>query len=375
MPRHITANLRLRNRMTIKKAPPPGQMLSSNGASYESSHCTGDIVPAFTNVGPNQCLIEALKNRNAGRNLVETSGVVNILWHANFQISNIRLFDAIGRIFFVSRKVRFPPSSENFLNTRGFAIDSILRQVLGPGRYLTRIITGGREEFVTDDENATAQNLAAESNGFEEAFRQQFGNYFGRQKINAFRRDNRLPTDESIIRTFITQPGPTLINNGVVHVLRALVNYWEAIVANPFGVFGHLRMEMLDVCLTLPFHMPVVLLTLANLRGLNSWDSKVLGPFDRELMNFKVSDGMANANNLIEILRDTIVVEVCGGVYSWIDPLLRWLTQMTLASDQLSREKDNVKYLISSVTSGIDAGYNVAKMVNWQVPDNSDMTR
>jgi len=42
-------------------------------------------------------------------------------------------------------------------------------------------------------------------------------------------------------------------------------------------------MEMLNVCLFLRFHMPIVLLTLANLRGLNSWDTSVLGPLVHEL--------------------------------------------------------------------------------------------
>ena len=64
---------------------------------------------------------------------------------------------------------------------------------LGSGHYWTRLLTG-RESLVTDDPNAAAQNLAAESNGFESANRNQHGTTLGRAKTNAFRLQHRLPT-------------------------------------------------------------------------------------------------------------------------------------------------------------------------------------
>ena len=343
------------------------------------AHLLGDVIEALDAVAMksdgakkklNKALVEALKNRNVGRSLVQSSGPFNILWHAYTQISYTRIFMFASRFSSIS----FPPPSENFLSARGHALNSILRQVLGPGRWFTRFVTGGREEFVVDNDNAIAQNLAAEANGFEVAMRQQYGNYFGRQKINQFRSDNRLPTDESIVRTFTTTPASTLINNGVVHVLRAVANHWESLLSNPFGNFGNQRMEMLDVRVMLRFHMPIVLLTLANLRGLNSWDSQTLGPLVKDLMNLGTGTDMADALVLIDRL-EGIVQNVCGGVISRSAPFQRWLKQMRIATDLIMKQKAKIKDIISSVSAGIKAGYNLAKKNEWKTPSDNEMVR
>jgi hypothetical protein len=111
------------------------------------------------------------------------------------------------------------------------------RVALGQGNWLTRVITGGREGLVTDNPNITAQNLAAESNGFELANRNQHGTYIGRRKTNSFRWDHRLPTDESLVRTFVNNPAPTILNNGVVHMLRQLANHWHNMLYQFSGNF------------------------------------------------------------------------------------------------------------------------------------------
>ncbi len=343
------------------------------------AHLIGEVVDALDEVSMkvdgakeklNRALEKALKNRNVGRSLVQSSGPVNILWHAYSQISFMRTFILASRISTIS----FPPPSENFLSARRHALNSILRQVLGPGRWFTRLVTGGREEFVVDDDNAIGQNLAAESNGFEFAMRQQYGNYFGRQKINAFRAANRLPTDESVVRTFTTQPESTLVNNGAVHVLRAVAKHWESILSNPYGVFGNQRMEMLDVRQMLRFHMPVVLLTLANLRGLNSWDTVYLGPLVNDLMHLGAGTDMDDALALITRVKG-VVQEVCGGVSSRSQPFEHWLHQMEIASTKLMEEKVNVKSIISSVSVGIEAGYNLAMINKWQTPSDAEIVK
>lgn len=50
--------------------------------------------------------------------------------------------------------------------------------------------------------------------------------------------------------------------------------------------YAHQRMEQLHPLEILRFHVPVVLVTLSNLRGQNKWDSAVLGPFLNRLQNF-----------------------------------------------------------------------------------------
>jgi hypothetical protein len=341
------------------------------------AHLIGEVIDALDDVAMgvkeaksklNKALENALKNRNVGRNLVQSSGSFNILWHEYTQISYIRSFILASRVSTVS----FPPGSENFLSSRGHALNSILRQVLGPGRWFTRLVTGGREEFVVDDDNAVGQNLAAESNGFELALRQQYGNYFGRQRINAFRAMNRLPTDESVVRTFTTSPASTLTNNGVVHVLNSVSKHWAAILSNPFGVFGNQRMEMLDVRQMLRFHMPVVLLTLANLRGLNSWDTETLGPLIQDLMSLGTGTDMNDAIDLITKV-EKVVQDVCGGVPSRSKPFNHWLSQMKVGAERIMEQKVQIKEIVSSVSIGIEAGYELAKINEWGTPSDSMM--
>lgn len=176
-------------------------------------------------------------NRNVCRLILQVIGPRHdFFYHWSTMILHNRLFDGMGQ--FVSW-TRFP-ATENFPNTRNHALSSIFRIVLGPGNWVTRFLTGGRESLLTDDPDATAQNLAAESNGFELANRNQFGTHFGRQFTQRFRLSHRLPTDESIVRTFVAQPTATLTNNGVFHVIRQVANHWENMLNQEHGNFGTL---------------------------------------------------------------------------------------------------------------------------------------
>uniref|UniRef100_A0A7S2ETP3 Uncharacterized protein n=1 Tax=Ditylum brightwellii TaxID=49249 RepID=A0A7S2ETP3_9STRA len=166
-----------------------------------------------------------------------------------------------------------------------------------------------------------------------------------------------------------------MVNNGVVHVLRALANHWEGLNQIPFGNFAHQRMEQLNVNVILRFHMPFVLMTLANLRGWCSWDSMVLGPFITKLMNLRPTDTMDPANELLNELNSNIVDNVCGGIFSRIEPFQRLITQMRVANELIMTEKEKVVTIVSSVTSGIESGYKLAKTVDWVVPDDDVMVR
>jgi hypothetical protein len=164
-------------------------------------------------------------NLNASRVLVQNFGSRwDRFWHLSTQITWNRLFDFIGRFPFIG--ITAFPATENFPSSKNHALRAIFRQFL-EGTWFTRSLTSNQQGIVTLDRNTPAQNLAAESTGFEAANRNQFGTMFGRENTNEFRLEHRLPTDESIVRTFMTSPAGTMINNGVEHVLRCLAKHWK----------------------------------------------------------------------------------------------------------------------------------------------------
>lgn len=114
----------------------------------------------------------AFMNRNVSRIMVQNVGArYDFWWHWSTAVSRNRFFDALGQ-FPIIGITRFP-ATENFPSTRNHALASIFRVLLGEGNWITRVVTGGREGLVTDNPNNLAQNLAAESNGFELANRNQ----------------------------------------------------------------------------------------------------------------------------------------------------------------------------------------------------------
>jgi hypothetical protein len=130
---------------------------------------------------------------------------------------------------------------------------------LGEGNFLTRS-TSGRQALQTDQNNVVAQNLAAETTGFETANRNQFGSYMGRLKTKNFRRQHRLPVDESIVRSFQANPIGTVTNNGVEHVLGQLARHWRNMLYQEQGNFAHQRMEQLNPFQFLRFQLPPLLI-------------------------------------------------------------------------------------------------------------------
>ena len=117
---------------------------------------------------------------------------------------------------------------------------SIFCQVLGLDKWLTRVVTRGRQGLVMDDPKNGAQNLAAKSDGFETANHNQHGTYVGHRKTNEFWFVHGLPTDESLLCTFFSQPMPTtMVNNGIIHVLQQLANHWHNMLYQFSGNFAH----------------------------------------------------------------------------------------------------------------------------------------
>jgi hypothetical protein len=178
-------------------------------------------------------------NRNTSRIVVRALGPRwNWFFHLNTRVRCSRLFDMISRFPFMARYFGFP-ATENFPATRDHALRGLVRPIF-EGSWLTRTLTN-QQGVITFNPKAPAQNLAAESTGFEAGNRNQVGTYFGRKASNAFRFEHRLTTDESIIRTFISSPGTTFTNNGAEHVLRCMAKHWRNMLYQENGNFAHQR--------------------------------------------------------------------------------------------------------------------------------------
>ena len=179
---------------------------------------------------------------------------------------------------------------------------------------------------------------------------------------NAFRLEHRLTTDEGIVRAFMVEPAATMVNNGVEHVLRCLAKHWKNMLFQENGNFAHQRMEQLHPFEILRFHMPVVLVTLSNLRGRNKWDSAVLGPYLNRLQNFHpgivqrsdnrdeeegddsfdVIKACSVAQDLIHQMRDKVVPNVCAGIPSRSQPFRNCIDALSLSCDELRSEAEDV---------------------------------
>ena len=311
----------------------------------------------------------AFQNRNVSRILVQQVRLrFNWLWHWGFRLGHNRGMDLWGQFPIVGIS-RFP-ATENFPNTRDHALASIFRVLLGEGWWISRTITK-REGLITDNVHAVAQNLAAESNGFELANRNQYGTYVGRRKTNEFRFSHRLPIDESLVRTFISQPMPTILNNGVVHVLRQLAKHWKNMLLQQN--FAHQKMEQLDPFETLRFHVVEVLVVLSSLRGRNVWDSKTLAPVVSRLSHLSPSRTTQEAQKLVAILKQDIVIPVCGGVASVVDPFMDWLDSIAQACAMLEEDMPKVQAIIQSVDLGIKLGHELMTRVEWKIPTGGEL--
>lgn len=334
------------------------------------------------------------KNRNASRVVVQNLSRWDWLWHTGTMVTRSRFFDFVGQWPFIGGWAAFP-ATENFPSAKNLALAAIFHNLF-TGSFFTRFITGKQESVVTFDTNVAAQNLAAEANFFELSNRNQFGPNIGREKTNQFRIEHRLTIDESIIRTFVTNPASTMINNGVEHVLLCLAKHWRNMLYQENGNFAHQRMEQLNPFETLRFHMPSVLSTLANLRGRNVWDMTTLGPFIKRLQHLnpdkikrretkndleagheefaaEIHGPCQAAKKIIEELKGKIVPNVCGGVPSRVEPFGRWLDAMSDSLDVLSNEAEEVKEFVASVDIGIKLGYQLLKLVDWRVPPVPEM--
>ena len=138
--------------------PPPTANRNNN---HDSQHVQQTLERLFWNCNVSRIVVQSLGPR------------FDFVFHWSTALSWNKWFDLWGQIPLLGRLTRFPPT-ENDVDTRRHALAAIFRVVLGPGHWWTRVLTGGREGLVTDHPEIVAQNLAAESNGFEWANRNQY---------------------------------------------------------------------------------------------------------------------------------------------------------------------------------------------------------
>ena len=180
-----------------------------------------------------------------------------------------------------------------------------------------------------------------------------------------------------------------MVNNGVEHVLRCLAKHWENMLYQENGNFAHQRMEQLNPFEILRFHMPIVLVTLSNLRGRTREDSRVLAPFVKRLQEFnpaivqrsqqrdaeegtdrrngdfmEIASPCQAAQDLVMELKRDIASLVCAGIPSRLQPFEQWLNAIHDAIDRLRSEAEEVKNLIDSIDKGLKLGtWSVIRMV------------
>jgi len=312
-----------------------------------------------------------LRNRNVSRTIVQQAGPRwDFLWHLAHQFKRNRWYDGWGQLPIPLVGITGFPTTENFASSRALVLASFFRVTLGSGHYWTRLLTG-RESLVTDDPNAAAQNLAAESNGFESANRNQHGTTLGRAKTNAFRLQHRLPTDESIVRSFVNDPFSTMLNNGAEHSLRQVGRHFRNMLNQPDGNFAHQLMEQMNPFEFLRFHMPIVLLALTSLRGISSWDAEVLAPIVHKMQRIRQVDTVAPIREIVDELLNSIVVGVCGGVSGRVNALESVLKAINDALVVCEEEAAKVHKILNSAQIGLIAGTELLNSHSWYVPEDS----
>jgi len=306
---------------------------------------------------------QCLKNKNVGRIIVQSLPMFDILWHNSTRLEWIRVLDLFGDF----------PTTETQAATFGNVLALLVRDILGRGHWYTRYITGNRQELAVDGstKDVHSQNLAVGS-AFESAARATHGALIGREKVKFFRDDNRLPTDETIVRNFNTNPSLTIADNGFEHVMRAVVKHWNYTLTNLPGNFAHQRQELLDPPNSLRLILPDVLTQLIALRGINKLDHENVCLFIKQLELIHEQPGYGHLVSLLHDFRENIVQFVCGGVPSRIKPLRAWANCLIAACSRLEEDAKLVIELIDPVKPGIQLGIKVIEKTNLNMPTDAE---
>lgn len=365
------------NRLLLTRGPLLDYL---NFLSVYESFVLGSLIAAVennsddTNLGFTWQL--AFHSRNVSRIIVQIvrNGHWDWYFHTHTQLHHRRLFDILGWLPWIGRFC--DPPSENYASSRWFAVYNLWDTFLELFRW----------------HNDSVHNLTPEATGFEQAVCDHFGTYFGRKEFNEFRTEHRVTIDESIVRSFVSTPALTLRNNGIEHVLRCVSSHWREMVQSEYGNFAHQRMELLHPFETIRYHLPATLHVLANLRGRNVWDSRVLAPLVRKLQTFDpakfaagknkdieeqqdISAPCLEAQRLVQEVQDTVVDVVCASIPTRMEPLNNWLAAIKDALEALQEEAEALQHFLSSVHIGNQLGYQLLKTVNWSLPSETELRK
>ena len=304
-----------------------------------------------------------MQNENVGRL------VLDILDSPDFKI-----FFRNGTSIKHSRSLSLPlassfstlPSTENNFNPIGNLVDQIIRSPF-KGTLLARVLGNGRQELNIGNENSKAQNLAAEA-GFESTQQDIYGATFGRKNIQRHREGNRLPTYELLTRLFAFSPAKAIADNGVEQVLEATAKHWEYMLKNPSGNFSHQRMELLDPFSAMRSMMPALLASLAALRGPNSTNATIIGPFVQKLEKLEKSNDLKELSNLIKELKTDVILAVTAGVETRSKPFMAWADQLEKSLGQLENAAEPVASILGRNRGAIKNGERIANSANKDLP-------
>lgn len=343
--------------------------------AYES-FILGGFVRAHDGTDPHSDTLDwelVLQNRNVSRIVLQAVGSRwDWFFHTHTQLQHRRLFDLLGWLPWIGRYA--DPPSENYPSSRWYSLWNLWDSFLELFRW----------------HNDDAHNLTPETTGFEQAVCDHFGTHFGRIEFNKFRTEHRVTIDESIVRSFVSNPSLTLRNNGVEHVLRCVSKHWREMLTCEHGNFAHQRMELLNPFEALRYHLPATLHVLANLRGRNVWDSRVLAPLVRQLQHVDPSRTLGTNNTdeevqsenqfigpcqagrqLAQKIKHDVVTNVCAGIPSRMEPLHEWIDAIIDSFSELQSEAQAVSEFVATVQTGTQLGYQLLKTIDWTVPRES----
>lgn len=284
-----------------------------------------------------------------------------------------------------------------------------------------------REDYYDRDyRNRASINLGAEAHGIESYNMEKYGTYYGRKETAKFRQEHRLNIDESIVRSFMSNPIGTMIHNGIEHCLLCVTKHWKNMLYQNNGNFAHQRLEQLSPFDVLREAIPEVLCTLSGIRGRNEWDMHTLGPFVRKLQSLDpgrlkrktprsnkhdmdLEPGIKKESSLVDYnsgikgsfdndemdhedeeededreilnpcyaaqkliieLKSKIVPNVCGMIPSRMDVFNEWLDAIHDSFYEVSKEALEIRNFVRTVDIGIKLGYEMLRVVNWHVPSD-----
>jgi hypothetical protein len=318
----------------------------------QPQHIGGIFHQAFQNQIVSRIIVQAIIAR------------YDFVFHWGFAVTWTRVLELLGHIPLVGRILRFSVI-EKTPSKRENTLASIFR--FFPCERCSSIRT-----FLPENPYHNAHNIYAASIGYTLA---NPSKYYAAQSglfhTNDFHRNNALPTDDAILRTFVAWPFSTMTNYGLVITLRVLATHWHKMLTHDMGNFALQRQDRLNPFETLRFHMPLVLIALSSLRGRNKFDVYILGPLITALQGLKPSPTADAARKIVRKIDRDISYAICGGIPSVLEPFRSWLEAIHTSLAKIETEAKSIAQIVSRVELGIRLGHDIISQTSWKVPSEN----